>query len=92
MPDQADVDRWLAAIQLRPELYRLPAYGSHVPPARAAQLFAQWEADELSDKPVPALCRRCGKLLRAADIFRPHQQTHIHCDAPRPQPLPPVGQ
>jgi hypothetical protein len=79
------VQQWAEAIRQRPELYRLGHFGPYVSVERAAAYFAEWERAELAGEPRPALCRRCGRLLRDDDIARPHIQTHIQCDPVRPK-------
>lgn len=76
------VAAWVEAITARPELYRLTHYGPFLSVEGQAAYFARWEADEASEAARPALCRRCGRLLR--ETFRPHQQLHLRCDPPRP--------
>lgn len=83
MPTEAEVARWVAAIQRDPAAYRLPAYGEQWMTAeRAALYFATWAEDERNGAPSPGLCRRCGVALRYT--FRPGQQLHDWCEPPPP--------
>lgn len=83
MPSEEEVARWAEAIRRCPVAYRLPAYGPWVTVEHAARLFATWAEDEATDKPSPALCGRCGALLRYT--FRPGQQLHDWCYPPSPE-------
>ena len=78
MPPEVDIQRWVAAIEADPALYRLPAYESPaVTVERAARYFAAWAEDERNGVPSPALCRRCGRMLRPV---RPAQRLHLGCE------------
>jgi hypothetical protein len=80
VPSVEDVARWAETIRKCPEAYRLPAYGRWVTVEQAARYFATWAEDEAAGEPSPALCRRCGKLLRVTS--RPSQQLHDWCQEP----------
>ncbi len=77
-----DVEGWVRAINARPALYRLNHYGPSLTTERTAELFARWAAAEAGGESTPALCRRCGRILR--ETFRPHQQLHVRCWPPEP--------
>jgi hypothetical protein len=77
------VQQWADAIRQHPELYKLSHYGPYVTVERIASYFAEWERAELAGEPRPALCRRCGRLLR--ESFRPSQQLHLACEPPSPK-------
>ena len=53
---------WRQAIEARPHLYRLTAYGRW-DIDKAVEFFARWAEDESAGVGRPALCRRCGRLL-----------------------------
>lgn len=78
---------WVAAIETDPVIYGLPAYGPWTSVDQAARLFATWARDEAAGRPAPALCRRCGLLLRAVHLDDPHQQLHPWCTPPLPADL-----
>ena len=75
-----DIALWVAAIRADPQAYRLAAYE---PPAvsieGAATYFGTWSSDELAGAPAPALCRRCGRLLRPEALATSSQQLHLQC-------------
>lgn len=73
------VERWRRAIESDPASYLLTAYGPWMTPERAAAYWARWQADEEAGAPSPALCRRCGKVLRPITIYRRGQQLHAYC-------------
>lgn len=80
-PSEVQIGRWATAIRADPRAYRLDGYGPQVSNERAARYFATWAADQAAEVPSPALCRRCGTLLRAT---QPGQQLHPRCVPPAP--------
>jgi hypothetical protein len=77
---------WMKAIMADPANYRLPAYEPpHVTIKRAAEYFARWSADDLAGVASPALCRRCGRVLRP---LRASQQLHLGCEPSASWPYP----
>jgi hypothetical protein len=83
-----DLGAWLRAIRDDPHAYALPAYGPYVTPERAARYFAAWAEDERNGVPSPALCRRCGRMLRP---LRASQQLHLGCEPSASWPYPAPG-
>jgi hypothetical protein len=85
------VAAWVEAINARPELYLLPRYGPYVSVEHTAEYFAAWAADQLAGIPSPALCRRCGRLLRVG--YTPSSQLHADCEPTPwwPYPAPPLN-
>jgi hypothetical protein len=84
------VAAWVAAINAQPGLYLLPSYGPYVSVEHTAEYFAAWAADQLAGVPSPALCRRCGRLLRVG--YAPSSQLHADCEPTPwwPHPAPPL--
>lgn len=82
------VQAWRRAIEARPHLYRLPAYGRS-DLDKTAELFARWAADEIRGAGPAALCRRCGKVL--GESHTPSQHLHGATSSPPfwPHPAPP---
>lgn len=80
---------WAAAIEADATDYHLPANGPWTSVVQSARLFATWSRDEAVGRPAPALCRRCGLLLRAVHLDDPHQQLHPWCTPPGPAGLQP---
>jgi hypothetical protein len=81
------VQAWRQAIEARPHLYRLTAYGRW-DIDKAVEFFARWAEDESAGVGRPALCRRCGRLLY--ERYSTSQQLHVTCAPPFwPYPAPP---